>query len=477
MAVSEAQISYLRRAEVVLKSGDVNEVASIIYHVVSDSDISTGREELHEKWADIWDSIQEYAPRYLSPEMLDQISHSMAQIKPIDKSLWQVTLPEDQPVTILLGAGASKPPPSNIPVVTEFLRELWRRARKLDREDLNKLNKWCDENDITNIEDLLTAAQIANFSTKSSGVLALLGYFLYSRGEPVRTYRTVEGRVVRRSTVRPEPSDVSAVALLQDTLQVLFSLLAEPMIVAQPNDGHKAIAELISKYKNTTIITTNYDGCIDQAIKEIGIPCEYLIGQLDYSKNKGTAKLVKMHGSINWFYCESCQEMDRYDLGYIKEAYQKDKLSYPVMGICKHCGGLSRPMIVPPLSLKFLMFPSLAGVWDVVQIAFQEAKVILVVGYSFSEADTYITKMISRAMGADKNKRLIIVDTDRSLAENVTEKLVTHIDNFDRKRVIRAVESCDALLPKLCKSLLGEEKPAPSTKPKATTKRKKRTSS
>lgn len=382
---------------------------------------------------------------------------------------------EEEAVTILLGAGASKPPPSNIPVVAEFLPELWRRARKLDREDLNKLAGWCDENDITNIEDLLTAAQIANFSTKSSGVLTLLHYFLYARGEPMRAYRsvTVGGRVVSRPVVRPEASDVSAVALLQDTLQVLFSLLAEPMILAQPNEGHKAIADLISKHKNTTLITTNYDGCIDQAIGEMGIPCEYLIGQPGYIGNREIARLVKMHGSINWFYCESCQEMDRYDLGYIKEAYQKDRLSYPVMGICKHCGGLSRPMIVPPLSLKFLMFPSLAGLWDRTQIAFQEAKVILVVGYSFSEADTYITKMISRAMGADKSKRLLIVDLDRSLAASVTQKLVTHIDNFDIKRVIRAVESCDVLLPQLCKSLLGEAIPATSTKAKAKTKRRK----
>jgi len=319
---------------------------------------------------------------------------------------------------------------------------------------------------------LLTAAQIANFSTKSSGILALLNYFLYSRGEPVRTRRTVEERVIRRPMARPEPSDVSAVALLQDTLQVLFSLLAEPMISAKPNAGHKAIAKLISKHKNTTVITTNYDGCIDEAITDLGIPCEYLIGQPDSSKKNEITKLVKMHGSINWFYCESCQEMDRYDLGYIKEAYQNDKLSYPVMGICKHCGGLSRPMIVPPLSLKFFMFPSLAGLWDRTQTAFQESKIILVVGYSFSEADAYITKMISRAMAANTAKQLIIVDTNRSLVANVTDKLATHIDDFDKRRVIRAVESCDVLLPKLCNSLLGKETLPASSKAKSTTKKK-----
>ncbi len=473
MAVSETQREYVIRAEIALKARDFGEVVHAIYEVVSDRDVSQGREELDEKWKSIWNKVKYYAPRHIPPDVLHRIDEAIANIKTVDESLWQLRLSEEEHLTILLGAGASKPAPSNIPVVTEFLPELWRRARKLDRDDLNKLAGWCEENNISNIEDLLTAAHIANFSTKSTGILTLLYYFLYFRGEQLRTYQTVGGRMVSRSTGRPQPSDVAGVALLQDTLQLLFSLLAEPMISAEPNAGHKAIAELISKHKRTTVITTNYDGCIDEAIKERGIQVEHLIGQKDQDKNGEIAKLVKMHGSINWFYCESCQEMDRYNLSDIKEAYQKDKLSYPVMGICKHCGGLSRPMIVPPLSLKFFMFPPLAGLWDRAQIAFQEANIILVVGYSFSEADTYITKMIVRAMAADSTKQVIIVDVDKSLAARVTGKLAVHIDNFETGRVIRAAESCDSLLPQLCSSLAGEGMPAISPKPKAVAKKKK----
>ena len=278
MAVSETQIMYLRRAEVALRSRDFAEAANIIHHVISDSDIRSGREELHEGWADIWDGVKEDAHRYLPPGAADQISKAIEKIPRTDESLWQMRLSEGQPVTILLGAGASKPPPSNIPVVGEFLPELWRRARKLDRDDLNKLNSWCSENNISNIEDLLTAAQIADFSTRSRGILALLHRFLYSGRDQESTYRTERERFYGRRTI-PQPSDVSAMALLQDTLQILFSLLAEPMISAEPNNGHKAIANLISKHANTTIITTNYDGCIDQELEEVGIPCEYLIGQ------------------------------------------------------------------------------------------------------------------------------------------------------------------------------------------------------
>ena len=474
MSISEKQSRYLRSALQALRRRDFDEVLHRIYRIVVDA--TEDGEELDEQWRHLWDKVRDYALDEMPDEIYRRVDKAIEDIKRVDEKLWQVRLSEEQPVTILLGAGASKPSPSNIPVVTEFLPELWRRARKLDREDLNKLASWCDNSNISNIEDLLTAAQIANFSAKSGGILSLLHYFLYSRGEPPRTYRTIEGKVVPRPVSRPESGDVAAIALLQDTLQILFSLLTEPMLLAQPNDGHKAIAELISKHNNTTIITTNYDGCIDQAIQELGIPCDYLIEPQGLSKVTNAAKIIKIHGSINWSYCESCQEMRRYDLSFIKEMYDKESLSYPVMGICKNCGGLSRPMIVPPLLLKFLMFPPLAGLWDRAQIAFQEAKIILVVGYSFSEADPYITKMISRAMGGDRDKQLIIVDTNPSLAGNVTEKLVAHIDNFDRKRVIRAVESCDVLMPQVCKSFLGEEIAAKNRKLETTPKRRKRIS-
>ena len=464
MNVSNTQLEYLEEANQAVKVRIFGEATRIIYRVVSDAEIAAGEEDLDERWDGIWIKIKRYASHYLSPSDIKMIEKRIAGIKKIDSSLWQVRLAEDHQLAVLLGAGASKPSPSNIPVVAEFLPELWRRARKLDREDIDKLATWCDDNNITNIEDLLTAAQIANFSTKSSGVLSLLYYFLYTRGEFPHRTKAIEERRTLRTSSGPLPSDVAAVALLQETLQTLFGLLTEPMISAEPNAGHQAIANLVSKHRNTTIVTTNCDSCIDQAIQEKGLHCEYLVGQTENATKSVTANLIKMHGSINWFYCDSCQEMDISDLMAIKQSSDKDKPGYPVIGICKHCGGLSRPMIVPPLSLKFLMFPPLAGLWDKAQQAFQKAKVILVVGYSFSEADTHITKMINRAMGADKTKKLIIVDLDRSIARKVTEKLTSHIDSFNIQRVISATNSCELVLPDLCRSFLGERKDNGTTK-------------
>ena len=65
MAVSEVQLRYLAGAEQALKVRDFGEVVSIIYHVISDEDISEGREDLDERWQRIWNKVKYYAPRHI----------------------------------------------------------------------------------------------------------------------------------------------------------------------------------------------------------------------------------------------------------------------------------------------------------------------------------------------------------------------------------------------------------------------------
>ena len=81
----------------------------------------------------------------------------------------------------MLGAGASKPSPSDIPTVKELLPQLLERARRLDRDDVTQLAAFCEQRKIDNIEDLLTAAQLASFSSKTPNVLRLMNYLLYGR--------------------------------------------------------------------------------------------------------------------------------------------------------------------------------------------------------------------------------------------------------------------------------------------------------
>jgi len=410
-------------------------------------------EPLDPKWSEIWKGYKRYAREAVPLKVREEIEKIMQSIEAIDEEIWKMKIDNNTKVTFLLGAGASSP--SGIPTVDKLLSELWKRARKIGREDLDKLAKWCDERRITNIEDLLTAAYISNFAATNRSITSLIDYFLFSRG---RELAEEEEYLIRhRRPVRTTEIDVSSISFLQDTLQTLFGLLTSTMISASPNTTHKAIVDFIKEHKNSSIITTNYDGCMDEAILRNGMHLKGTISSESGEKNLDTVQLIKMHGSINWAYCDSCQDVREFDLLLLKETYEKDKLSYPVMGICKNCGGLRRPLLVPPLSFKLLMFPNLIDIWNSASQSIEGADYLIIVGYSFSEADTYIIKIISKAMSIKKNQKMIIVNTDQNLVPTLRARFSAHIDGFDEKRIIKVCKSSEKILLDILKSMLSKK--------------------
>lgn len=326
-------------------------------------------------------------------------------------------------------------------------------SKKIGRDDLDRLANWCDERKIVNIEDLLTAAYISNFTATNRGITSLLGYFLFSLGRESEEeeYPTYRGRT-RISAV-----DVSSIGFLQDTLQTLFGLLTSTMISASPNPVHEAIVEFMRKHPNTSIITTNYDGCMDEAILKQNLPIKGTIGSMHSKDETNAIELIKMHGSINWAYCESCQDVREFDLLKLKETYEKDILSYPVIGICKNCRGTRRPLLVPPLAFKFLMFPNLVEIWNSARQTIENARYLIVVGYSFSEADTYITKVIARSMSMNNNQKMIIIDTNRNLVPTLRERFSSHIEGFDTRRILSACKPAEEVLPQIVNSMFQKE--------------------
>ncbi|MEA2785238.1 MAG: hypothetical protein QOF71_1342 [Candidatus Eremiobacteraeota bacterium] len=392
----------------------------------------------------LWQSARPQILNYAPGRVIKQIDTALGES--IEAALG-LRLSDTDKVVFLVGAGASVPSPSNIPAVRNLLPELWNRGRRIGRDDIDRLADWCQNRGVTNIEDLLTAAYVANLAAKSESITALLDYFLFSRFRDGK-----EGSDFRRSgsSVRVPDVNSASVALLQDTLQTLFGLLTSTMIEAEPNAAHQAIASFVAARPGTKVLTTNYDGCLDQAIASLSATPEVVPSQ---SVTEGNSELIKMHGSINWSYCDSCQDVRAFNLVALKAAYFDDSASYPILGICRHCQGLRRPLLVPPLSIKFTMFPNLVSLWDRARVAIEDATIIVVVGYSFAEADTYITQMVFRALGARSEQRMIIVDTDMNLVPQLRKRLTNHIREFDKARIVPCLGSCDIVVPRLLSAL------------------------
>lgn len=410
-------------------------------------DLVDREEQLDVQWKQVWAETATIAKRLgsLSPSLFDRIDSIVNAIPGIDSQLRTLRLAESDSVCMLLGAGASAPAPSSIPTVMQLLPELWRRARKMGREDIDRLATWCDRNSIENIEDLLTAAYLANFAAKNAQISGLLDYF-FSRSAP-------DEPAARRTRIGPSSRiDAASIALLQDTLQVLFGLLTSTMIPAPPNSGHEAIVSFVDRHRKSSVITTNYDGCIDEALSRAKRPVNFLLD--DSVPPESSIDLLKIHGSINWTYCESCHDVRTFDLLRMKDDFESDTASYAVIGICRNCQGQRRPLLIPPLGFKFILFPSLIRLWNAARERIEASDYLLVVGFSFSEADSYINKIVERSMAIKDSQKIIVCDPNPKLVRSLRARFSAKIDNFDQSRILAAIGNSAEMLPDLLESFL-----------------------
>ena len=428
------------------------QLARTLARLAHDPDLQDD-ENLHPDWLSIFARSREQLEQSMSSRefmLIDGFFNSLgyqdSQIETIDFS--------QENVAFLLGAGASKPQPTDIPTVKELLRDLLARARRLEREPVTQLVEFCEQNAITNIEDLLTAALISDFCTRNAAILDLVRFQLFREPSSPSSRRFRERR--------PPRTDGSSAALLQDTLQVLFGLLSNLMLPAPSNDGHAAIVKYLERNPTTPIITTNYDCCMDRALINGNVPFTYGIDfvnpQVLGPPVDHCASLIKLHGSLNWFYCETCQEVRLIDIERTVTEYVNDTGEYPIISVCNKCGGQRRGLLVPPHAMKFDVAPPLQPLIGDASVLFEQASLIVVVGFSFADADVYISRMISKAMQKSNGNRMLIIDPDPEIVSKVRRKFEVQIPQFDAmSRILGVMGDCAEVLPRL----LGDQKKAP----------------
>ncbi len=350
------------------------------------------------------------------------------------KKIQEIKVSEEQPILFFLGAGASKPKPSNIPTVSEMLVELWKKSNSMENRPLLKLEQWCNENSIVNIEEMLTGVTLSDFMIKNRKVHNLLNSVLYP-----------EFASLKQLSIR----DIDSVSSFQSTIDTFFSLMVGTMLDAQPNALHEAIASFASSFGCTYIVTTNYDVCMDQALDNSKIEYSYVIG----SQKKEGMPLVKMHGSINWFYCPSCQNVLMPTVENMRKSI-RNNVPYSVTGICPTCTAPTKQFIVPPTTFKFLIYPPIVQVWNAGREIFEKSKFYVIIGYSFSLGDDYITKMLLKAIREDPTKQLVVIDKNAETIEKFRQYLKMHIVRFEDKNFNGFVGSAEVIVPKVLDSLM-----------------------
>lgn len=127
----------------------------------------------------------------------------------------------------------------------------------------------------------------------------------------------------------------------------------------------------------------------------------YMIGIDDdedsYLPKKVGIKLLKLHGSLNWFYCPSCQKRFFTFRPNLYEDYRKGKIIK-----CPECKKENlKHLIVPPTFLKRFDkegFSPLIPIWQEAFKALQECDKLIIAGYSFPQDDVHFKHFLRSSL-------------------------------------------------------------------------------
>jgi NAD-dependent SIR2 family protein deacetylase len=407
-------IEFLDEQDGILDSGDFHSL---------DTFLSRRTEMLRGDWEPIISSLREQGQ--------DELATRLRRLTRIDfdeiATVLRATEDSEQ-WAILVGAGGSKPDPSGIPTVTEMLPVLWEKAAEINAPSLLRLKARCDELGITNIEDLLTAITLAQAAASNAKVTSLVEDLLFPESaEEKATTRRIGGIRSAASARAPRRVGSELVTSLSDSSQTLFSVLVGMMKDKPANAIHHAIARRVTRHADT-VITTNYDVCLERALGEQGFDyrLEAIVGETGQGPKR--ARLLKLHGSLSWYACKNC---DRYKTASVSEITTASEAGlYPVVTMCRNCDASAQQLIVPPIGAKYAEHPVLLDIRQRAEESFQRAGVIVVIGYSFSEADQYILRMLSRVLDAREHKLVIVFDRTGQAAQRLRTFLSTH-SRFD----------------------------------------------
>lgn len=224
--------------------------------------------------------------------------------------------------------------------------------------------------------------------------------------------------------------------------------------------------------KEIGVVTTNYDTLIDEAFDSIY--SEYLIDycvdlinfrypdeitSFDWWVNPNQpvtqfgkerpirTKLLKIHGSLNWKYCDCCGQvgLTPWQHGINLKTDSFESFYESEITSCPFDRNKLSSLIQVPTHLKTNTNFIFNKLYDEAGYTIRGAKTLVIVGYSFPEADVHIRAMIKRNFGT--NNQIIVVNKSsakdliyryESLSKNVEYHEMT-FERFIKSRLFERI--------------------------------------
>lgn len=168
--------------------------------------------------------------------------------------------------------------------------------------------------------------------------------------------------------------------------------------------------------RRVSIISTNYDTTIDQALYsllgdsagmavDMGISWRTPSGEQRGPKPEAPYGVFKLHGSLNWLRCETC--------GHVVVSTKKRIATLDSWRIqndfnsCE-CGGLLKSLLVTPSIVRNIRDATLLSLWNAALEDLRLADEWVMIGYSMPSEDIAIRSLLLRAFHSRENASLRI---------------------------------------------------------------------
>ena len=207
--------------------------------------------------------------------------------------------------------------------------------------------------------------------------------------------------------------------------------------------------EAVYKYNtNISTIVLNYDTYLEDAFLHMFPRNVYLdyclsLANYDYSEDiddknwwvnprepilsLSTAepvsiKIIKIHGSLNWKYCNCCNQVlltpldKEFDLGIGNtnvKALKGDDIHSGLVGLrCSRDGNEFQTLLVPPSHMKNLSHPVNSQLFIESSEEIRRAKKVVFIGYSLRPIDVHVKAILKKSLRPDTE--IVVIDTNNS---------------------------------------------------------------